>query len=377
MIKDKRMNTRLKLLISIALIFAIIYLGNTTGVFGFLYGAVSPLLVGLSLAYVLNILIKKVETIFFPKSNSKYINRLRRPICAAISVVIVICIAFLVVYIVLPQVMNTIFSVRETIPHALAKSRVWFSEIEERYPAIAEQIKDLNIDWDNVGNKIIDFTSKSFGVVFSSMLGFFSSFTSGVINTFISIIFAVYLLVSKEKLLAQLRRFKLAFIREERREKLNHIVSATNESFTHFIAGQCIEAVILGVLCTLGMWIFRFPYAGTIGVFVGVTAIIPIVGAYLGACVGAFLIVMISPIKAILFVVYIIVLQQLEGNIIYPRVVGSSVGLPGIWVFIAIIIGGGLGGILGMLLGVPIMATVYKLVRAETRKRLDDVDVLN
>jgi predicted PurR-regulated permease PerM len=189
-------------------------------------------------------------------------------------------------------------------------------------------------------------------------------------NLLVSLVFAIYLLLSKDKLVGQLERIQQAFLKESLRRKINYTLSVANESFTSYISGQFTEAVILGSLCTLGMWIFQFPYATTVGVFVGVTALIPVVGAYLGAAVGGFLILMVDPLKALFFLIYIVILQQLENNLIYPRVVGTSVGLPGIIVFIAVIIGGGLLGVPGMILGVPTAATIYKLIQAETRKRL-------
>jgi predicted PurR-regulated permease PerM len=185
----------------------------------------------------------------------------------------------------------------------------------------------------------------------------------------VGLAFSAYLLSSKERLLTQAKKLQKAFMKPSTAARLNTVLTAANESFTSFITGQCTEAVILGALCILGMLIFGFPYATSIGIFVGVTSLIPVLGAYLGAAVGVLLIFQADPAKALLFIVFIIVLQQLEGNLIYPKVMGTSIGLPGLWVFAAVIIGGGLGGIVGMLFGVPVAATIYRLVRTAANER--------
>lgn len=194
----------------------------------------------------------------------------------------------------------------------------------------------------------------------------------GVTNFVIGLIFAIYILANKETLGRQLGKVAAAYCRPVLLNKIKSVIKVANETFSSFIVGQCTEAVILGSLCILGMLIFRFPYAPMVGTFVGATALIPVVGAYLGAVVGFIMILTVSPIKAVLFIVFIIALQQLEGNLIYPKVVGSSIGLPGMWVLAAVTVGGGISGIGGMLIGVPLTATVYKLIRSDVNKRIPD-----
>lgn len=187
----------------------------------------------------------------------------------------------------------------------------------------------------------------------------------------IAFIFAIYVLLSKETLSSQIIRLFQAFLPEKIRNGVLHVASTAHGIFCSFVTGQCIEAVILGSLCAIGMVIFRFPYAAMIGVLVGVTALIPVVGAFIGAGVGAFLILMNDPFQALMFIIYIVVLQQIEGNVIYPKVVGSSVGLPAMWVLAAVTVGGGIGGILGMLFAVPTASVLYTLLREAMRKRLE------
>ena len=184
-------------------------------------------------------------------------------------------------------------------------------------------------------------------------------------------IFAIYILASKEKLQSQIARTAKAYVKPEILKRTENVLKVADETFSSFIVGQCTEAVILGVLCIIGMKLFGFPYAPMVGTFIGATALIPVVGAYIGGAVGFIMILTVSPVKAALFLVFLVVLQQLEGNIIYPRVVGSSIGLPGMWVLASVTIGAGLGGIVGMLLGVPMAATAYKLLRSDVNKRVD------
>ena len=225
------------------------------------------------------------------------------------------------------------------------------------------------MSWDSITDNIKSNAPQSLRGILTSSLTVISGLTSGLFDLVVGLAFSAYLLASKERLLAQAEKLQKAFLPPSTAARFNTILAAANESFASFITGQCTEAVILGALCIAGMLIFGFPYATSIGIFVGVTSLIPILGAYLGAAVGVLLIFQADPAKALLFVVFIIVLQQLEGNLIYPRVMGTSLGLPGLWVFAAVVIGGGLGGIVGMLFGVPTAATIYKLVRAAADER--------
>ena len=190
-------------------------------------------------------------------------------------------------------------------------------------------------------------------------------------NFVVGLIFAVYILFNKEKLASQADRLMRSYMKPRSEKRFRYFCATADKCFSSFIVGQCTEAVILGLLCAIGMAILRIPYASTIGTLIGATALIPIVGAYIGAAVGALMIVVVDPIKALWFLIFLVILQQVEGNVIYPKVVGSSVGLPGMWVLAAVTVGGGLGGIGGMLLGVPAAATVYKLLENDVHRRLD------
>ena len=222
--------------------------------------------------------------------------------------------------------------------------------------------------------KVMEVARSGIGGILNSTISVVGSVVGGVVNFFIGLIFGVYILVSKERLSSQAKRILRAYLKEKTVKEIARIIRTADDTFSSFIIGQCTEAVILGTLCAVGMLIFDFPYAVMIGSFIGVTALIPIVGAYLGAGLGAFMILTVDPLKALLFLVFIVILQQLEGNLIYPRVVGSSIGLPGMWVLAAVTVGGGLMGIGGMLLGVPLTATAYKLLRSDVNARNERKD---
>jgi predicted PurR-regulated permease PerM len=224
-----------------------------------------------------------------------------------------------------------------------------------------------NIDWQSRLADVFSMLTSSMGNVAKLVSNVFS----GIITGLLSVIFSIYLLLSKDMLKKQAGMLFEAITTQKLRSKIKYVYQTFDDCFRKYISGQCIEAVILGALCTVGMLILRLPYAAMIGAFVAFTALIPVAGAYIGAAVGAFMILTVSPMKALIFLVFIVILQQLEGNLIYPRVVGSSIGLPAIWVLAAVTVGGGIMGVVGMLLGVPVAAALYKLIGKSVKKRVN------
>ena len=224
-------------------------------------------------------------------------------------------------------------------------------------------------DWEAILKNALTWIASGIGGVMGSVFTVVSGVFSGEVTLLIGVIFSIYLLLGKETLFGQARKLCKTYLKSKTYAKISYVYHTFNDSFHRFIVGQCTEAVILGILCMICMLIFGFPYATMIGAFIGFTALIPVAGAYIGAAVGAFMILTVSPVKALLFLLFIVVLQQLEGNLVYPRVVGSSIGLPGIWVLTAVTVGGGVLGIGGMLLGVPIAAACYQMLRTDVKKR--------
>ena len=235
-------------------------------------------------------------------------------------------------------------------------------------PRILEKINEIKPDWNKVDASVTEFVKKAATGLIGFSIEFVVGVFSGLINFFMGIIFAVYMLSQKEKFLSQIKRICVTYISKEKCEKIFKIGSITNDTFKKFFGGQFIEAILLGVMCFIGMTIFKMPYALTISVLIGVTALIPVFGAFFGTGIGAILILAVDPVKAFWFIIYILVIQQIDGNLIYPKVVGDSVGLPAIWVMLAVLVGGNSLGIIGMLVGVPIASVIYKLIKEKVNK---------
>lgn len=353
-----------------AIYLVITYLPEIGKALGTVLGVLSPLLTGCIIAFILNILMRRLEQCYFPKSQKKIVKATRRPVCIALSVLTWLLILALVVTLVLPALIDSFALIGKEIPPAMEWLYNFIVENTDEVPSIQETLKSLNINWVSVVQKVLGFVSLGVGDVINTALAVVLSVFGTLMNLLLGVIFALYLLFDKERLLNQFTRLFQAHLKPRRFEKLCRVLRVANESFSSFIVGQCTEAVILGVLCTIGMIIFRFPYATMTGAVVGATALIPIVGAYIGAGIGAFMILTVDPMKALFFLIFLLILQQIEGNFIYPKVVGTSIGLPAIWVLAAVLVGGGLFGILGMLVGVPLAATVYKLLKNRVAQKL-------
>lgn len=334
-----------------------------------LYTVAYPLLLGCVIAYVLNILMVRLEKLYFPKSKNKWIAGSRRPVCIVLSLALLLLIVIFVLYLVIPQVVNCFVIISKDVPDAIDKGIAFLIKASDELPALQKQLTELDLDWSSIFNKISSGLMSGTKGILSSATNLVGSFVGAVTNVVIGLIFSIYVLACKEEVGGKLKRVFKAFLKTRVYEKLAYVIKVVHQCFSSFIVGQATEAVILGTLCTLGMWILRLPYAGSIGALVGLTALIPVFGAYIGAVLGAFMIVTVEPKQALVFLIYLVILQQVEGNLIYPKVVGSSIGLPGIWVLAAIMIGSGLGGVVGMLVGVPVAAAIYKLLRNATKNR--------
>ena len=361
----------MKYLVVVAALILVVKYSETIVAYIYKMGSVgTPLIMGLCVAFALNILMKKLEKIYFPKTKKILLIKSRRAVCIFLSIFIILGIISLLLIIVIPQLINTFSVIIDLFPSFVTDTQKLVEDINVQYPLIAESLSGMNLDVNEILKNLTTTLTGTLSNIINSSFSFAGAITNGLIKFLIALIFSIYVLAQKEKLGIQLNKVMKAFLKESKINKINYIVGVTNTTFQNFVAGQCMEALILGALCTTGMLIFQFPYAFMIGVFIGAMALIPVVGAYLGAAVGAFLILMVNPIQALLFLLFIVILQQLEGNLIYPKVVGSSVGLPGIWVLAAVTVGAGLGGVLGMLLGVPITATVYKLFGNKVNEKL-------
>lgn len=331
------------------------------------FKAAFPLLIGCAMAYILNILMSFYEQHYFTKNTSAAVRKSARPVCMIGAFLTLVIILAFILRLIVPELISCIQLLFAAVPKAMQALSDFLAEIEFVPDTIISYLS--GIDWNSTLSKVLNVLTSGIGSTVNFAMGAVSSAVSFMMNLLIGGIFAIYLLFGKERLLAQCNRLLKNYTPAAWNEKLHYVLSVVNGCFHRYIVGQCTEAIILGALCAAGMFLFRFPYALMTGAVIGVTALIPVAGAYLGGAVGFLLILSVSPMKAVLFLIYLVILQQLEGNLIYPRVVGSSIGLPGIWVLATVTIGGGIFGIAGMLLGVPLAAAAYQLIRNNIIKK--------
>lgn len=351
-----------------ALYLCIHYWPAAAGLLKAVLGAAGPLLLGCGIAYLVNILMQKYECRFFPKSQKAVVVKGRRAICMLGAFVTVLAVVALVVWLVVPQLLSCVQLILAETPGAIEDVIHWAQGLGILPADLASSLE--NIDWRARLERVGELLTAGLGGVMGTVVKTVSSVFSSTVTTLIGVIFSVYLLAGKERLGRQFDRLMQRYLKPARREKLRELLQLLDDCFRGFIVGQCTEAVILGLLCMGGMLLFRLPYAAMVSALIAFTALIPVAGAYIGAFVGAFMILTVSPAKALGFLVFIVILQQLEGNIIYPRVVGSSLGLPGIWVLAAVTVGGGVMGVGGMLIGVPVAAALYRLLRRDVNQGL-------
>ena len=354
---------------ALVLVFLVIhYWEKLEGALAVAVSAATPLIIGCAMAYVINILMRFYENWYDKLFKVEIAIKIKRIVCLILAFLSLFAIVALIVNLVLPELINCIASFIRLIPGALQMvvDIVGEEQILEMFPELKN-----GFDFTNISTQVEQLIRTIIGGVggaVDSIVSAVSSAVSIVVNVVIGLIFSLYVLLDKEGLGRRCRTLISAYV-PKAAKKIFYVADVLDESFHSFIVGQCIEAVVLGTLCIIGMWLLKFPYAVMIGVFIGFTALIPIAGAYIGAAVGAVMILTVSPLQAVQFLIFIVVLQQLEGNLIYPKVVGQSIGLPGIWVLTAITIGGGVLGVGGMLLAVPLFAAGYRLIREDLSRR--------
>ncbi|MGN1411548.1 MAG: AI-2E family transporter [Oscillospiraceae bacterium] len=347
------------------IILGLMYFDNILKFLGSVWNVIFPLLLGLCMAYVLNIVMKSVE---------KKFPHMKRAISIILSLLLIIGVLTLTCFIVIPQFTDACSIIQVTIPRYFNLIKVWVLDNQDKLPTIAQQIAELQINWDSIFQKIVAFATNSTGTLLSTTVSFIGSVTSGVFNVLMGLIFAVYILANKEKLSNKIMiTFKVSK-HENIVDRIILLLKTADKCFSSFVIGQCKEAFILGFLCMLGTFVICPKYAVMVGVLIGITAFIPILGAYIGGAIGAFVVFTEEPIRALYFIIFLVILQQVEGNLIYPKVVGETVGIPGILVFTAVTIGGGLAGIPGMFLSVPIMAVIYQFYNEYLNKHYQRVE---
>lgn len=339
-----------------------------------LWQVASPLIIGMILAYILEIIIKRFEKIFFPKSQKQWLRQARRPVCIVLATVLVVFLAVLMVSIIIPGLTDAFTVLAREFPNYFLDVKAWVLETFKDVPTVTDYVKDLELDWNIIQDRVVQWGIRGIGdnSLLTNTVTVISAVTGSVANFLISAIFAIFLLGGKQKLQSQCHNLIRASVSEKNNGRLQRVLTTANRCFSGFIVGQSINGLILGVLTWLGMRIFGMPYALMVGVLSGTTSLIPIIGGYIGAALGTFLVFTANPGLALWFLIFIVALQTLQGNILYPRLVGDSVGLPSLWVLAAVSVGGGLGGVGGMLVAVPVTATVYILVREWVQKKKEE-----
>ena len=354
------------ILYTVVLVFAFLYIDKILSTLGYIIKLFMPFIIGLAIAFVLNVLVNVIEKKWLKNWKTKVMTK--RAVSLLIALILVIGFIVFLLFLIIPNLQNTIAIFADSIP------------------VYNENLQDLLNSWGidaNIINEVVEvlkslgdtastYIKENSNQVLETTLGIATNVVTGFVNVTIGLVFAIYFLAQKEKLNTQVNKLMDAYLPDKIINKIKDIASLSNKIFSNFVGGQCLEAIIIGFLCFLGMLILRLPYASTISVLVGFTALIPVFGAFIGTIIGAFLIFMVSPLQALIFIIFILVLQQLEGNLIYPKVVGKSVGLPGIWVLVAVTVGASVNGVLGMLLSVPIVSIIYSIVATNVKYRLEE-----
>ena len=349
------------------------HLGVVVGAVAWLLGILSPFVLGGGIAFVLNVPMRAIERHLFP--NQRRLTKLRRPLALVLTLVALTGVLTLAFCVIGPGIKDAVVSIAAQVPDAFDRLYQRLLGLEQYLPQIKDLVGDLAIDWKSLSQKALSLAQSWGGSLISSGGGLMVGVVSGVSTFVIGLIFSFYILLQKEKLARQGRQVLYGLLPLKRADRALEVLRLAERTFSNFLSGQCVEACILGTLFVIAMTIFRMPYALLVGVLIALTALIPIVGAFIGCAVGALLIAITDPWKALAFIILFLVLQQIEGNLIYPHVVGSSVGLPSIWVLAAVTLGGKLMGVGGMLFFIPLCSVLYALFRDFVKGRLAEKKV--
>lgn len=343
------------------------------GVLGTMIGLVFPFILGGGIAFVLNVPMSFLERNIFGRGrlkNSRRAAKAARPVSLILALLLVILIIMIAGFVILPELGNTVMGLGKGIETGIRNLQIWIDSTFQNNSAIVEWANSLEIEPQKMVDSIMGVLQNGVNNILSSAVTVTVGIANTAMNASIAFVFACYILIQKEKLMVQAKKALFALLPEKTVQYLLHVCSLANNTFSRFVTGQCIEAVILGTMFFVAMTIFRFPYAMLVGVLIAFTALIPIFGAFIGCAISFLLILLVSPVKALLFLILFLVLQQIEGNLIYPHVVGGSVGLPSVWVLVAVTVGGSLMGVAGMLIFIPLVSVIYALFREWMYKSL-------
>lgn len=359
----------MKYLIIIIILISILFnIHSILNILQFILLAFNNILIAIMVAYILNIIMSKIEK-FIIQSNIKYLIKWKRAISILFSLLVIWIIIYSLLHLIIPELIRAIAILFDTLPHHLDQFTTFLITTFNEIPFIDSYIQGHQFDGSTILESIMNLSTTGFTNVIGTTINIVTVIATRLFNWLLIFVFAIYLLVEKERFKNLYKRLSIIYLSSSHQNQIDNILTITHQTFKAFISGQCIEAIILGSLCASGMTILQMPYAIMIGILVGTINIIPIVGAYIGGGIGIFMVFTVDPMLSLGFAIYLIILQQFESNIIYPRVVGNSVGLPGIYVLGTVIIGGALAGILGMFLGIPIVASLYKLIKQHINQK--------
>ena len=379
---DKKGTFKLLGIIFVSIIFfaAVTNLGDVLPVIQKIFGVFAPIVVGIAIAFVLNIPLRLLECRVFRRltysSKAKVWKKIKRPVCLAISVVLVLAFTSILISIILPQLIEALIKFFSELPGYMDALNAWIVGFIDKFHLPVENSGQI-IDWELVSEKALELFSENQEDIADITMDAIETVAVGLFNLIFGFIFAIYILASKEKLARSGRRLVFSIFKPERARSLLKFATLANKAFNGFVTGQTLEALTIGVLCFIGVLILGTPYPLLVSVIIAVTAFIPVFGPIIGTVICAFIILIVNPMKAIWFVVFIIILQQIESNVIYPKIMGKSVGLPGLWVLVAVTVFGGLWGIVGIVISIPICSVLYTLFDSWMSKRLIERNILH
>lgn len=379
---DKKSNSKYLKILAVILISIVFYavvnnLSEVGSLLSFVGSVLSPLLIGLCLAFIFNLPLRFLENKVFgrlTRKNGRIWSKLKRPVCITISILCILSFLVILLSFILPEFIRTCTSFFLSLPDNIEKLSAFIQETADRFNLPIEP-NLLKFDWDSISAWALDFISNNSGNLTQGAITIVSGVFSGVVNFVIGFVFSIYVLAAKEALGKLAKSFLYSVMKRENAKKFISVVMLSNKAFSGFVSGQCVECILIGVLCFIGMLIFKFPYALMVSCIIAVTAFVPVFGAIVGAILGALLIFIVDPMLAIWFLIYILILQQVESNVLYPKIMGKHVGLPGIWVLIAVTVGGGLFGMLGIIFSVPLCGVLYTLFEKWIIKRLEERNI--
>lgn len=372
--QNQRSNKEIMLLIvfTAAVCLGVLNFSSLIGLIANFIGMLKPFIIGAAIAFVVNLPLKFIEEKLLGQMPEKLQNS-KRTFGIILSLLFLVAVIAFVVISVIPQMGRTLNQLAQKIPvffnNVIVQAKILLADNPEALNYL-NSLELQSMNWDGIISKAADFLKNGVGSLVSSTVSVAGSLFGSIVNGIISFIFSIYILSQKEKLKDQAGRLVKAYFKERTQHKIVYVTKLLYRNFSKFLTGQCVEAVILGALFVVAMTIFKMPYAFMIGVLIAFTALIPLVGAFIGCFVGAFFILVDTPIKAVWFVIMFLIIQQLEGNLIYPKVVGNSVGLPSLWVLVAVTLGSSMFGVVGMLMFIPLFSTAYTLIKEDVNKRM-------